>query len=93
MLGVVPHVSYAGMSSEPEVAACVGACDPEIIFHTNSTYPAPADELNLNYIKVRPAAYLPLPPRAPRATKMGCSSDGSTRARAHCAIVLLECST
>jgi hypothetical protein len=41
------------MSTEAEVAACVAACDPEIIFHTNSTYPAPADELNLNYIKVR----------------------------------------
>ena len=55
----------AGMSTEAEVAACVAACDPEIIFHTNSTYPAPADELNLNYIKVRfglPPALLANPP-------------------------------
>ena len=25
-------------------------CEPDVIMHTNSTYPAPSDELNLNYI-------------------------------------------
>ena len=25
-------------------------CDPELIFHTNSTYPSPIEELNLEYI-------------------------------------------
>jgi len=40
-----------GMSTEQEIEKCVRACDPDIIMHTNSTYPCPVDELNLNYIK------------------------------------------
>jgi len=40
-----------GMSEEQEIVKCVTHCDPDIIFHTNSTYPSPIDELNLNYIK------------------------------------------
>jgi len=39
-----------GMSTEEEVEKCVEACDPDIIMHTNSTYPAPTNELNLRYI-------------------------------------------
>jgi N-acetylneuraminate synthase len=39
-----------GMSTEKEIVECVEACDPDIIMHTNSTYPAPIEELNLNYI-------------------------------------------
>jgi N-acetylneuraminate synthase len=39
-----------GMSSEEEIEACVEACNPDLIFHTNSSYPAPIEELNLNYI-------------------------------------------
>ena len=39
-----------GMSTEAEVDACVSACSPDVIMHTNSTYPSPVEELNLNYI-------------------------------------------
>jgi len=52
-----------GMSTEEEIDACVEACNPDIIMHTNSTYPSRVDELNLNYIKwirdkwMRPAGY------------------------------------
>jgi len=39
-----------GMSSEEEIEACVEACKPDVIMHTNSTYPCPVEDLNLNYI-------------------------------------------
>ena len=39
-----------GMSNEQEIEACVNACDPDVIMHTNSSYPSKVDELNLNYI-------------------------------------------
>jgi len=40
-----------GMSTEEEIVECVEACNPDVIMHTNSTYPSPVNELNLNYIK------------------------------------------
>jgi len=40
-----------GMSTEEEIEKCVEACSPDVIMHTNSTYPSPIEELNLNYIK------------------------------------------
>lgn len=39
-----------GMSTEEEIVKCIDICDPEVIMHTNSTYPCPSNELNLNYI-------------------------------------------
>ena len=39
-----------GMSTEEEIEACVEACSPDVIMHTNSTYPCPSEDLNLNYI-------------------------------------------
>ena len=39
-----------GMSTEKEIEECVKACNPDVIMHTNSTYPSPVSELNLNYI-------------------------------------------
>ena len=39
-----------GMSTEEEIEQCVKACSPDVIFHTNSTYPSPVRELNLSYI-------------------------------------------
>ena len=39
-----------GMSTEEEIVACVSACSPNVIMHTNSTYPCPVEDLNLNYI-------------------------------------------
>ena len=40
-----------GMSTEEEIDECVRLCNPDLIFHTNSTYPSPIEELNLGYIK------------------------------------------
>lgn len=40
-----------GMSTEQEIEQCIDYCNPDIIMHTNSTYPTPVEELNLNYIK------------------------------------------
>ena len=39
-----------GMSTESEIEKCINACNPDVIMHTNSTYPTPVNELNLNYI-------------------------------------------
>jgi N-acetylneuraminate synthase len=39
-----------GMSTEQEILDCIDVCDPHVIMHTNSTYPCPVSELNLNYI-------------------------------------------
>ena len=40
-----------GMSEESEILDCIIACNPEVVMHTNSSYPSPVSELNLNYIK------------------------------------------
>jgi N-acetylneuraminate synthase len=39
-----------GMSTEKEIEDCVVAANPEVIMHTNSSYPSRLSELNLNYI-------------------------------------------
>mgnify|MGYP003110533426 CR=1 FL=1 len=39
-----------GMSTEQEIEECVNICNPEVIMHTNSSYPSKYEELNLNYI-------------------------------------------
>ncbi len=39
-----------GMSTEEEIEKCIEVCNPDVIMHTNSTYPCPVEELNLNYI-------------------------------------------
>ena len=39
-----------GMSTEDEIENCVQYCKPNVIMHTNSTYPSPINELNLEYI-------------------------------------------
>ena len=39
-----------GMSTETEISMCIDACNPDVIMHTNSTYPCPVKEINLNYI-------------------------------------------
>ena len=39
-----------GMSTEEEIEQCINACNPDIIMHTNSCYPAAYEELNLKYI-------------------------------------------
>lgn len=39
-----------GMSTEEEIEKCIAVCNPDVIMHTNSTYPCPVEELNLKYI-------------------------------------------
>jgi len=39
-----------GMSTEEEIIDMVQVGNPDVIMHTNSTYPSPVEELNLNYI-------------------------------------------
>ena len=39
-----------GMSTEEEIDACIEACSPDVVMHTNSTYPCPVEELNLKYM-------------------------------------------
>lgn len=46
-----------GMSTEEEIDKAVEIADPDLIFHTNSTYPCPVNELNMNYIKWLKAKY------------------------------------
>ena len=40
-----------GMSTEEEIETCINICNPDVIMHTNSTYPCPEKELNLRYIE------------------------------------------
>lgn len=40
-----------GMSTEEEIVKAIDKCNPDLIFHTNSTYPSPVEELNLSYIQ------------------------------------------
>lgn len=39
-----------GMSTEEEVEKAIEVGCPDVVFHTNSTYPSPISELNLRYI-------------------------------------------
>jgi len=39
-----------GMSTEKQIETAIKEGKPDVVFHTNSTYPAPVNELNLNYI-------------------------------------------
>ena len=40
-----------GMSTEDEIEECIHACSPDVIMHSNSTYPCPVSDLNLRYIE------------------------------------------
>ncbi len=39
-----------GMSTEDEIEECIKVCNPDVVMHTNSTYPCPPKDLNLKYI-------------------------------------------
>ena len=39
-----------GMSTEDEIETCVQICSPNVVMHSNSTYPCPPEDLNLRYI-------------------------------------------
>ena len=39
------------MSTEEEVEKAVAESQPDVIMHTNSTYPCPTEDLNLRYIE------------------------------------------
>ena len=40
-----------GMSTEEEIIHCINECDPDVIMHSNSTYPSLPKNLNLRYIE------------------------------------------
>ena len=40
-----------GMSTEEQIDTCINECNPDVIMHTNSSYPCPDEELNLRYIE------------------------------------------
>lgn len=40
-----------GMSTEVDIFAAIVNGKPNVVFHTNSTYPAPIEDLNLDYIR------------------------------------------
>jgi len=40
-----------GMSTQEEIDLAIMAGQPDAVFHTNSSYPAPIDELNMEYIR------------------------------------------
>ena len=40
-----------GMSTEEEIELAVEYAKPDVIMHTNSTYPCPSEDLNLRYIQ------------------------------------------
>jgi len=39
-----------GMSTQKEIDLAIEVGQPDVVFHTNSTYPSPVDELNLDYL-------------------------------------------
>ena len=39
-----------GMSTEEEIIECINKCNPDVVMHSNSTYPCPEEDLNLQYI-------------------------------------------
>jgi len=40
-----------GMSTQDEIDLAIQTGKPDVVFHTNSTYPSPIEELNLEYIR------------------------------------------
>ena len=44
-------IMSTGMSTEEEVEEAVSNAQPDVIMHTNSTYPCPVEDLNLRYIE------------------------------------------
>lgn len=40
-----------GMSTEDEIKAALDIAKPDVVMHTNSTYPTPVEHLNLDYIR------------------------------------------
>ena len=44
-------IMSTGMSTEEEIEKAVEACNPDVIMHTNSTYPCPEEDLNLRYME------------------------------------------
>ena len=44
-------IMSTGMSTEEEIERAVEVAKPDVIMHTNSTYPCPAEDLNLRYME------------------------------------------
>lgn len=44
------RILSTGMSTEEEIEKAVDILNPQVIMHTNSTYPTPVEDLNMGYI-------------------------------------------
>jgi N-acetylneuraminate synthase len=44
-------IMSTGMSTEEQIEKAVIACNPDVIMHTNSTYPTKVEELNFGYLR------------------------------------------
>jgi N-acetylneuraminate synthase len=44
-------IMSTGMSTEEEIEKAVDIANPDVIMHTNSTYPTPINEMNMSYIE------------------------------------------
>jgi N-acetylneuraminate synthase len=44
-------IMSTGMSTEEEVNTAIKTLDPDVLLHTNSVYPSPAEDLRFGYIK------------------------------------------
>ena len=44
-------IMSTGMSTEEEIEKAVEVAKPDVIMHTNSTYPCPSEDLNLRYME------------------------------------------
>lgn len=44
-------IMSTGMSTEDQIKKAVNECKPDVIMHTNSTYPTPLNEMNMEYIE------------------------------------------
>ena len=45
------------MSEQKQIERAIQIGNPDLIFHTNSTYPSSVEELNLQYIKTLTGMY------------------------------------
>jgi N-acetylneuraminate synthase len=50
-------IMSTGMSTEEEIEKAVEVANPDVIMHTNSTYPCPPEDLNLRYMEYLRSKY------------------------------------
>ena len=68
-------IEGASESTETQIEECIKRSNPNIIMHTNSTYPTPVDEINLSYISWLKNRKKQIRPYAFRASKFSFSTS------------------